>query len=146
MNETFKGTIFQEIDDQLTGANFTDPETAVDEDSEEVIGECTALEKAVFTLSHQKIAECQATCDACDDTIEDRASDKCARVKMIGKQAETLHALFWQLLEDRLNRHESSLGVREGFQIVVINDEAAERMQDQRSGIQVIQIGFGRSN
>ena len=116
-NGIFNGTFMAEILELLNKGEFH-MELGPMEEGEEVVGEMTPLEKAIFSLCHAKIDNLKAICETCDDKPEDKASPKCALAQTFKDQAETLKRIGFQLIEDRLNRHKDPLGIREGFQIV----------------------------
>jgi hypothetical protein len=142
-NGIFADTFLEEVGELVTQKRFDSLELDPVEEGEEVVGEMTDLEKAVFALFEIKKKEIVETCKACDDTAEDRASAKCIRVTMLKGHLEILKKLSWKLVEDRLNLQRVSLGVRKDYKIVKIPEEKVSGLH-LPGGVGIQILGMGR--
>ncbi|OGY42528.1 MAG: hypothetical protein A2Y82_04160 [Candidatus Buchananbacteria bacterium RBG_13_36_9] len=144
-NGIFSGTFLDEVGELIAKKQFDSLELDPVEEGEEVIGEMTDLEKAAFALFEIKRKEVVETCKACDDTPEDRASPKCARITMLKGHLEALKKLSWVLVEDRLQMHDVNLGIRADHKIVKLPDKHESGISLPGGlGIQILKIGSGR--
>lgn len=133
----FSGTFLDEVVKLATANKFDTLELGPIEDGEEIIGEMTTLEKAIFARSHQIADELKNFCEGCDHSPEDVDGEKCKRGHVLAKQAEPIREIGWRLIEERLNKHDCKLGVRADFQIVKIPEQ-----QRRRGGMGVTIIGI----
>jgi hypothetical protein len=119
----FEGTFLGEVEDALASGHTNGLELPPLEDGDEVLGEMTPLEQAMFSVLNAKANEIKTTCDACDDTPEDRESDKCKRIQKLKEQAGILKKLSWTMINDRIGAHEINLTLRAGNKIVKLRPE-----------------------
>jgi hypothetical protein len=140
MNEAYKGTLLGEIAELAESGDFSKLVLEPVGDGEEVIAEMTDLEKAVFLLYDLKAEKVEAIIND-----EDMDRTKFQRAKVLKEHLLSLKKLSWELIEDRLGKRESSLGVRDGFKIIEMNEEARMRRFGQQSGsggrIRIIRLG-----
>lgn len=141
MDEAGKGTLIEEITVIAASGSFCTPEIPPPGEGEEVIGECTDLEKAVFSLFDNKAAEIMTLKKSLKDDCEEHAKAKFERLQMLRSQIQTLKDIFWQLIKDRLGKHKHNLVIREGFKVVEISDEAAAKLADPQPNVRIIGIG-----
>ena len=146
MEWIFNGTIIGEIEQLAEAGDFSALElTNPVLDSDKVLGDMTALEKAAFSLLMLKGKELEETCGNCQHLVAEEDCDKREHVHVLKIQLEALKALGWPLIQERLKLHGGNYSLREGFKIVEICDEEAEEQQP-RHRIQIIGLGFsGRS-
>jgi len=141
----FAGTFFDEVGELIAQKQFDSLELDPVEEGEEVVGEMTDLEKAVFALFEIKRKEVVGTCKACDDTAEDRVSAKCTRITMLKGHLEVLKKLSWKLIEDRLNLHNVNLGIRQDYKIVKIPEQHESGISLPGGlSIQIVRLSSGR--
>jgi hypothetical protein len=140
MTDEFKGTLLQEIIDIASSGNFCETEAEPVGDGEEIIGECTSLEKAVYTVFNAKATEIAKAKTSCKPRGKGSASY--ARIKMLEAQIKVLKKIFWQFIKDRLVKYDGNLGIRKGFNIVKFSDQVAERIIDDGLEMRILGPDF----
>ncbi len=142
MNEAYQGTLIEEIDAIVTSGNFSQTESAPPPEADDLLlGECTDLEKAVFTLFLNKAKEIATIHQALSELCKDGSQAAHERKNKLESQVNVLRRMFWQLIMDRLNEPNAEMSIREGFRIVELSKQAAERLHHRGSRIQIIGLG-----
>jgi hypothetical protein len=147
-NNIFAGTFLGEVAKILAKGKFTEPDEPVAE-GEEVIGEMTLLEKAVFHLVDAQMKEAQKICEGCDDTEEDKQSERCRGLQRLTARLKILSELRWALIRERLRIASDSIGVRQGYKIVKLpakKEDAESSMNDSMNDIIMLMLDLRFGN
>jgi hypothetical protein len=131
-NDIFAGTFLGEVAKILAKGKFTEPDEPV-AGGEEVIGEMTLLEKAVFHLAVAKIKKIKKICGGC-------SHDKGRNVLLLKRQVDVLSRFKWTIILERLGIDSNTIiGVRQGYKIVKL----PVKWEDAESSFDIIDIITG---
>lgn len=117
----FSGTFFDEVCAIVENGQFKMKLEPV-EKGEEVIGELTALEKALFTLIEQKADLVDAYCDGC--LHKSVYHEECAEfdlIELVAKEVNLVHDIVVRLVKERLAL-QADFNVREGYKIIKVEE------------------------
>ncbi len=120
MSGDFEGTFLTEVSQVLAKGQFDslDLDPFPVEEGEEIIGEMTDLEKAIFVLIYQKIKDHDEMVKSLAGKVPKIPEEKKEELHKLENQLETLRSLGWQVIQDRLDLNRANIGIREGYKIV----------------------------
>ena len=130
--EMSKGTIYEvpgfkelldEIDTVMAAGQFTESEDEVDLSQEEIIGEMTPFEKALYQLRQQKKSEARGMCQKCTPVANE---NPCKKVTKLHYESLCLNQMLWSAINLRLGTLKEYVGIRHGFKIVKFPSEKGE--------------------
>jgi len=133
VNEIFKGTFIIEVVELLEQKQFNNLDFASCEEGNEVVGEMTDLEKAIFSLANKKSVEHNNMLNE----LEEISDEQHKTLRGLRGQVETLKSLCWQIIQDRLNLNGNAIGLSEGCMIVTAHKKDIVR----RGSVTIVGIG-----
>jgi hypothetical protein len=116
VSEIFKETFLNEIAELLANKQFNNFTFAPCEENDDIVGEMTDLEKAIFTLAKNKSAEHNEIANELRD--EGKIAENLKTMHKLKGQVDILKSLCWQIIEDRLCLNGDRISLREGCKIV----------------------------
>ena len=138
-NGIFESTVLAEVEEVLAKKQFDNLTLGPIEEGEEVVGDMTELEKAVFALTTKKTDEHNQMVNPHEDEVSDEKKETLSRLR---NQVEVLRSLGWQIIQDRLNLNRANVGIREGYKIVKIGETGLTGIV-RRSSVTIIGLGGG---
>jgi hypothetical protein len=117
MEKSFLQKCEEQIQETIASGKFSINEVDV-EDDEEVVGEMTDREKAMYTLSNRVSEDSRKICEQCLECDVSSFSDDCPKENGLMETARFWTICMWMEIMDRLRIWDKPLKLRKDFRIV----------------------------